>query len=272
MDRKSRTSRSATLEETNEEVNLWKQICNALAQLETIQNDTTTIVNTINSIHTAINTEEGIPPSVGTKLVEQYKGGIDLSHNEAKTIHDIIEKLSVLIALRDASEYNNVLEQKRKKRRIEQTELNGSSPLKKSKTDHGILIYGTAVAAKQPTQKDKNEEWILAVIISYNTDTNKYQVEDVDQDEFGQKQRYMLQPRNVIPIPDVSDAKETLVELKPGQEVLALYPGTTCFYRAKLIASPFKNDGSNYKVQFEDDNNELKYVMPGHVLEIPKLK
>lgn len=30
--------------------------------------------------------------------------------------------------------------------------------------------------------------------------------------------------------------------------------------------------GGNYKVQFEDDNNEYKYVMPGHVLEVPKVK
>jgi SAGA-associated factor 29 len=33
-----------------------------------------------------------------------------------------------------------------------------------------ILIQ---VAAKQPKQKDKTEEWILAVVISYNADKNK---------------------------------------------------------------------------------------------------
>lgn len=51
--------------------------------------------------------------------------------------------------------------------------------------------------------------------------------------------RYMLQPRNVIPIPDEDEAKG-LLELNPGQDVLALYPGTTCFYRAKVIAAPSK--------------------------------
>jgi SAGA-associated factor 29 len=49
----------------------------------------------------------------------------------------------------------------------------------------------------------------------------------------------MLQPRNVIPIPDTDEAKE-LEELNPGLDVLALYPGTTCFYRAKVIAPPSK--------------------------------
>lgn len=106
----------------------------------------------------------------------------------------------------------------------------------------------------------------------------------------------MLQPRNVIPIPNVDEAKG-LTEINTGQDVLALYPGTTCFYRAKVAAPPSKvslvnhvnrwidiyqvylftknkdiSYGGNYKVQFEDDNNEYKYVMPGHVLEVPKVK
>ncbi|KAI8365716.1 hypothetical protein BD560DRAFT_156577 [Blakeslea trispora] len=186
MDRKSRTSRSATLDETNEEVNLWKQICNALAKLESIQKDTAHIVTNINHIHTSLDSTQGIPATIGPELVEHYKGCIELSSSEVKTIYDIIEKLSVLVALRDASEYNNVIDSKRKKRRVDQED---SLQLhKKNKTSNHILLHGTSVAAKQPTQKDKNEEWILAVVISYHNDKNKYQVEDVDQDEFGQKQ------------------------------------------------------------------------------------
>ncbi|GAN05138.1 SAGA-associated factor 29 homolog [Mucor ambiguus] len=307
MDRKSRTSRSANLDDTNEEVNLWKQICIALAKLEHVQKDTANVVTGINNIHTAVNMEQaspntGIPTVVGNKLMEFYRGGIDLSNNESKIIHDIIEKVSVLIALRDASEYNHgelvyqiifakfmrikvelVIDGKRKKRKAENgddfSSIAASGTLsvssKRSKTHQHILTHGTSVAARQPKQKDKNEEWILAVVISYNHDKNRYEVEDVDQDDFGQKQRYMLQPRNVIPIPNVDEAKG-LTEINMGQDVLALYPGTTCFYRAKVAAPPSKNKdmsyGGNYKVQFEDDNNEYKYVMPGHVLEVPKVK
>ncbi|CAO0793200.1 unnamed protein product [Mucor circinelloides] len=284
MDRKSRTSRSANLDDTNEEVNLWKQICIALAKLEHVQKDTANVVTGINNIHTAVNMEQGIPTVVGNKLMDFYRGGIDLSNSESKIIHDIIEKVSVLIALRDASEYNHVIDGKRKKRKADNGDdssssgTSGATPSvssKRSKTHQHILTHGTSVAARQPKQKDKNEEWILAVVISYNHDKNRYEVEDVDQDEFGQKQRYMLQPRNVIPIPNVDEAKG-LTEINTGQDVLALYPGTTCFYRAKVAAPPSKNKdmsyGGNYKVQFEDDNNEYKYVMPGHVLEVPKVK
>lgn len=28
----------------------------------------------------------------------------------------------------------------------------------------------------------------------------------------------------------------------------------------------------NYRVQFEDDNDEVKYIMPEHVIEMPKIK
>ncbi|ORE07924.1 DUF1325-domain-containing protein [Rhizopus microsporus var. microsporus] len=267
MDRKSRTSRLATLDETNEEVNLWKQICNALSKLENIQKDTGIIVSNINEIHKRVNPEEGIPASINQKLTEYYRGGIDLSNNEARIIHDIIEKVSVLIALRDASEYNHVIDQKRKKRKLDQDEM----MMKKAKTN--ILAPGTSVAAKQPQQKDKDEVWILAIVISYHADKNKYQIEDVDQDEFGQKQRYMLQPRNVIAIPNINEAREH-PELSVGQDVLALYPSTTCFYKARIVEPPSKNKDApgNYKVQFEDDNNEFQYVMPGHVLELPRPK
>jgi SAGA-associated factor 29 len=60
MDRKSRTSRSATLDSTNEEVSLWKQICIAFAKLENIQKDTANVVTNINHIHTAVNFDQGI--------------------------------------------------------------------------------------------------------------------------------------------------------------------------------------------------------------------
>ncbi|OBZ82423.1 hypothetical protein A0J61_09527 [Choanephora cucurbitarum] len=131
MDRKSRTSRSATLNGTNEEVNLWNQICNSLTKLESIQKDTTHVVTNINHIHTSLDSNQGIPATIGSKLVEYYKGCIELSSNEVKTINDIIEKLSILVALRDASEYNN-----------------------------DRLIY----FAKQPRQKDSGHSLSLAVM------------------------------------------------------------------------------------------------------------
>ncbi|KAI9480831.1 MAG: SGF29 tudor-like domain-containing protein [Benjaminiella poitrasii] len=281
MDRKSRSSRSH--EESSEEISLWKQICSSLLKLEGIQKEEETVINSINKIQLSVDIEKGITGLIQQKLKENYKRGIELSSNESKIIQDIIEKLSVLIALRE-----NEQDQKRKKRKLELIDTNSSnnnnsnsSTTSNSSSNNNnnnihtaepihILPKGTTVAAKQPKEKDKNEEWILAVVIQYHADKNKYQVEDVDQDDYGEKQRYMLSPRYVIPVRSSEEAR-SLPEIPAQKDVLALYPGTTCFYKAIVIAPPSKSkEIKNYRVQFEDDNDEVKYVMPEHVLEMPK--
>ncbi|KAF7725388.1 hypothetical protein EC973_009656 [Apophysomyces ossiformis] len=166
---------------------------------------------------------------------------------------------------------NTVIDSKRKKRK---PEAEDAKSMKRTKTNHGIIPPKSFVAARQPKQKDKNEEWILARVIDYHADKSKYQVEDVDQDEFGKRQRYMVPPRNVIAVPEPDEVHEA--EISAGSDVLALYPHTTCFYKATVIAPPSKNKDSghpgSYKVQFEDDNDQVKYVMAGKVLDIPKPK
>jgi hypothetical protein len=49
----------------------------------------------------------------------------------------------------------------------------------------------------------------------------------------------MLPPRYVIPVKTSEDAKLSS-EIPAQQDVLALYPGTTCFYKAIVIAPPSK--------------------------------
>lgn len=49
----------------------------------------------------------------------------------------------------------------------------------------------------------------------------------------------MLPPRYVIPVKSSEEAKLS-PETPAYQDVLALYPGTTCFYKATVIAPPSK--------------------------------
>ncbi|KAI8061679.1 SGF29 tudor-like domain-containing protein [Gongronella butleri] len=272
MDRKSRTSRSASLED--EELSLWKEICTSLVKLENIQRDAVDVITNINKVHGSSPFDNGISSALHQRLKDYYRSGISLSTSELKTIKDIIEKVSVLIALRNASEYSN--DNKRKKRRHETEEkaANGSSA-KKSKTGGQQVGIGVSVAAKLPTDtKDaRNEEWILATTVAFHADVNRYEVEDVEQDELGKKPRYRLSARQLIPIPSKADVRH---EMPAGKHVLALYPGTTCFYKAVIVSPPSKNkdinEGGVYKVQFEDDNDEFKYAVPTNVLEMPKQK
>lgn len=49
----------------------------------------------------------------------------------------------------------------------------------------------------------------------------------------------MVPPKNVIPIPAVAEVRQ-LPEIPSHTDVLALYPGTTCFYNAIVITPPSK--------------------------------
>jgi hypothetical protein len=104
MDRKSRASRAASLDETNEEVSLWKQICSSLLKLENVQKESEPIITSVNKLHMTIESIDGklidlgqrrkniiliieilaISPSTSYKLKELYSEGITTSISESK--------------------------------------------------------------------------------------------------------------------------------------------------------------------------------------------
>ncbi|XP_074603115.1 SAGA-associated factor 29 [Brevipalpus obovatus] len=99
---------------------------------------------------------------------------------------------------------------------------------------------------------DGDENWILAEIVSYNHNTNKYEIDDIDEE---QKERHTLSRRRVIPLPLMRANPETDPEslFEKGVLVFALYPQTTCFYRA-IIQEPPKTAQDDYQILFEDSS------------------
>lgn len=97
---------------------------------------------------------------------------------------------------------------------------------------------------------DGDEQWILAEVVSYSHATNKYEVDDIDEEG---KERHTLSRRRIIPLPQWKANPETDPEalFQKEQLVLALYPQTTCFYRA-LIHTPPQRPQDDYSVLFED--------------------
>ncbi|XP_039333931.1 SAGA-associated factor 29 isoform X1 [Saimiri boliviensis] len=95
---------------------------------------------------------------------------------------------------------------------------------------------GDKVAARVKAV-DGDEQWILAEVVSYSHATNKYEVDDIDEEG---KERHTLSRRRVIPLPQWKANPETDPEalFQKEQLVLALYPQTTCFYRALIHAPP----------------------------------
>jgi len=138
------------------------------------------------------------------------------------------------------------------------------------------------------TEADENT-WILAVVTKcINQDKNRYEVQDAESQEDGKPgQFYNTTLRAIIPLPDLKAPPNSASHLNAYQEfpagstVMALYPDTSCFYRAKVIASPRDMQPSGrmapssqylptYKLQFEDDDDQERSVAAKWVVEWPR--
>ena len=60
---------------------------------------------------------------------------------------------------------------------------------------------------------DEEENWILAEVVQFNTSSNKYEVDDIDEE---QKDRHILSKRRVVPLP--------LMRANPETDPHALFP------------------------------------------------
>lgn len=109
------------------------------------------------------------------------------------------------------------------------------------------------------------DNWILAEVVNYNQQTNKYEVDDIDEE---QKERHNLSRRRVYPLPLMRANPEVNPEaLYPkGAVVMALYPQTTCFYKAIINRLPGLAM-EEYEVLFEDPSYADGYSPPLNVAQ-----
>ncbi|KAG5652966.1 hypothetical protein H0H81_002864 [Sphagnurus paluster] len=156
------------------------------------------------------------------------------------------------------------------------------------------LQEGRKVAFHPPPGKSANggapdndeNTWILAIIIkSINADKNRYEVQDAEPQEDGQPGLlYNTTLRSIIPLPDPNAPPGSpshvseYPEFRTGATVMALYPDTSCFYRAEVIATPKELNPRGamsskyvpmYKLRFEDDDNQEHTVAAQLVVEWP---
>jgi len=118
--------------------------------------------------------------------------------------------------------------------------------------NHEMAKAGEQVAAKV-TLVDENGSWILASVLSYSPHTVTYKVQDEDD------------ATKIIELPAfrirrLSDSQYgTDCDLQKGDQVLAIFPETTSFYRAVVSKTPKRNvDGHIVEVvlKFEDDEDD----------------
>ncbi|TMW68546.1 hypothetical protein Poli38472_006014 [Pythium oligandrum] len=135
--------------------------------------------------------------------------------------------------------------------------------------DEEILSVGSHVAAKVARS---HELWILARVISYNSLTRMYVVEDVDtgEDDDGEggangtqtaqaepERRHHVVPRDQVKdLPADSLETDGWIHYALNQHVMAMYPNTTSFYSA-VVRVPNPKGAPYVLVRFDDDADEF---------------
>jgi len=144
----------------------------------------------------------------------------------------------------------------------------GSSKIKShDNKQYKPLPKGNLVVVRPPGQ-----DWLLASILQYFPDKNKYEVEDVEEEEDTKKKpRYIFPVKCVLEIPTDVDKKPYYPK---GHEVLSLYPNSSCFYKATVVKTPNEHKNSSdgkpaYIVRFEDDDEAEREVPADRVLDMP---
>lgn len=107
---------------------------------------------------------------------------------------------------------------------------------------------------------DDEDNWILAEVVQFLPGQNKYEVDDIDEE---QKDRHILSKRRIVPLPLMRSNPETdsYALFSKGTTVMALYPQTTCFYKAIINKLPLTAI-DEYQVLFEDPTYAEGYSPP----------
>jgi len=112
------------------------------------------------------------------------------------------------------------------------------------------------------------QDWILATVMRFTPATNKYTILDEDEADAdpwsgdpSSARQHVVSRRMVMPLPLTEPSVYTPYnEFPRGQWILALYPDTTCFYKALVHTPPSEMQGAaagaprEYLVEFEDES------------------
>ena len=115
---------------------------------------------------------------------------------------------------------------------------------------------------KKGTQRDRSQdrddqgEGILCTITNVIGEgkQRRYEILDVEPEEGASPYRASLQQMTAIPA-----ANEGLPDAQPRKTVLAMYPGTTTFYRAEVVAVKGKEiPPGHVRLRFEGEDEKDK--------------
>ncbi|XP_010714309.1 SAGA-associated factor 29 isoform X2 [Meleagris gallopavo] len=195
----------------------------------------------IQKTHERMQTENKISPYYRTKL----RGLYTTAKADAEAECNILRK-----ALDKIAEIKSLLEERRIAAKIAGIYSDAEPPRKTMR--RGVLMTLLQQSA-------------MTLPLWIGKPGDKYEVDDIDEEG---KERHTLSRRRVIPLPQWKANPETDPEalFQREQLVLALYPQTTCFYRA-LIHAPPQRPQDDYSVLFEDTSYADGYSPPLNVAQ-----
>ncbi|KAK9378979.1 SGF29 tudor-like domain-containing protein [Kockiozyma suomiensis] len=208
------------------------------------------------------------------QLRELYQKQIDYAQTEKRLLDQAVEDVSILTALRQATELNGA-DNKRKKRKVEEAPVTAESPknFKKARSGSAVpndgYVVGAQVAFRLKKGRGAEVEWIQCEITKVIGEGSKirFEVQDPEPDENNNPgQSYKTGPKDIIVIPETSGG---LSSYPTGTRVLARYPETTTFYKAEVMGT--KRDGTcRLKFEGEEEVGKETEVERRLVLEAPK--
>jgi SAGA-associated factor 29 len=174
-------------------------------------------------------------------------------------------------------------QQKNKKGRKRGREGVAGGIRRDSHQEDRILDRGDKVAAKL----NQDDPWILASIVKYSPQKDKYQVEDEDSGDEGDgvgrrhRRRHTVNAAHVVPLSKANSPDAD--NFQAGDRVMAVYPNTTSFYPCTVVFGPRQSGGgvqskntTRVVVKFDDDEDETGTI-PEHriprryVLPLPRI-
>ncbi|TFK27978.1 hypothetical protein FA15DRAFT_585177 [Coprinopsis marcescibilis] len=291
---------------SSEEVEYWTRSADSLRQLskQFSSHPSLDLVGRANRLISTWPTDGDLPGEGLRSLKENYKKLINSlddiqkhSETEVKMIDQSIEQLDVLVAMRKAPE-PPLLEKRNKRPRASsppatpvstpqsssrgvsitlppRTGASGPGAQQKKQVGRVHPLQGGRKVALWNSQVNPNseEDWILAILL------RRYEVRDAEEQDAALS--VIAGQKYVIPLPDPKGPLGP--EFPVGSTVLGLYPDTSCFYRAEIVATPKQMQAlgvsifgkylqakqPTYKLKFEDDDNQEHPVSAEWVVEYP---
>ncbi|XP_074414103.1 SAGA-associated factor 29 isoform X3 [Zonotrichia albicollis] len=211
----------------------------------------------IQKTHERMQTENKISPYYRTKLRGLYTTAKADAEAECNVLRRALDKIAEIKSLLEErriaakiAEIKSLLEERRIAAKIAGIYSEAEPPRKTMR--RGVLMTLLQQSA-------------MTLPLWIGKPGEKYEVDDIDEEG---KERHTLSRRRIIPLPQWKTNPETDPEalFHKDQLVLALYPQTTCFYRA-LIHAPPQRPQDDYSVLFEDTSYADGYSPPLNVAQ-----